>query len=110
MNKGIHTGMILIDLQKALDTLDYKILIEKMTCLDFKTSVITWFEFNLSRNNIFSEAGILNCDVSEGSGLGTLLFYINDLPLSLSESGSYLYADNTYISIKTKTFTKLKVL
>ena len=31
MNKGKHTGMILIDFQKVFSTLDYKILNEKMT-------------------------------------------------------------------------------
>lgn len=31
MNKGKHSGVILIDLQKVFSTLDYKILNEKMT-------------------------------------------------------------------------------
>ena len=44
MDKGMHTGMISIDLQKAFDTLDHKIVLEKMTCLDLKTPVINWFE------------------------------------------------------------------
>ena len=84
----MHTGMTLIDLQKVLDTLDHKILIKKMTYLGFKTSAVTWFEFYLSSrkfcvsvDSIFSEAGILNCGVSAGSGMGLLLFLIciNDL-------------------------------
>ena len=32
MDKGMHSGMIFIDLQKAFDLLDHKIL-ENMTCL-----------------------------------------------------------------------------
>ena len=40
MDKGIHRGMILIDLCKVFDTRDYKILLEKMSCLDFRTPVI----------------------------------------------------------------------
>ena len=33
MDKGLHSGMILIDLQKAFDALDHDILLEKMECL-----------------------------------------------------------------------------
>ena len=33
--KGLLTGMILIDLQKAFDTIDHSILLEKMKCLSF---------------------------------------------------------------------------
>lgn len=84
----MHSGMTLIDLQKVLDKIDHKILIKKMTYLGFKTSAVIWFEFYLSSrkfcvsvDSIFSEAGILNCGVSAGSGMGPLLFLIciNDL-------------------------------
>ena len=34
------TGMILIGLQKAFDTIDHKILIEKMKCMGFSNDVI----------------------------------------------------------------------
>ena len=40
MDKGLHTGMILIDLQKASDTLDHDILLEKMECLDLKNLLL----------------------------------------------------------------------
>ena len=40
MDKGLHTGMILIDLQKAFDTLDHDILLEKMQCMGFQKPVI----------------------------------------------------------------------
>ena len=38
--KGLLTGMILIDLQKAFDTIDHSILLEKIKCLSFSESTI----------------------------------------------------------------------
>ena len=93
MDKGMHTAMIFIDLKKALDTLDFKILLKKMTCLGFITAVIKWFEsyvssrkFCVSVDDIFSKVGTLNCGVPQGFILGPLLFllYINNFPQSLS--------------------------
>ena len=40
MDKGFHTTMILVDLQKAFDTLDYNVILQKMECIGFKESVI----------------------------------------------------------------------
>ena len=98
------TAMILVDLQKAFDTLDHGVLLEKMKYFGFRASVIKWFESYLSNrkflvciDNVFSEAGTLKYGVPQGSILGPLLFllYVNDLPHSLSDVGFYLYADDT---------------
>ena len=55
-----------------------QIILKKMTCLGFKTPVIKWFEPYLSHRkffvsvvDFFSEAGILNCDISSGAYFGT---------------------------------------
>ena len=48
MDKQMDTGMILVDLQKAFDTLDHGVLLEKMKYFGFQTSVIKWFESYLS--------------------------------------------------------------
>ena len=42
-DNGKHTSMILIDLQKAFDTLDHTILLEKMKCKGFSNKTIRWF-------------------------------------------------------------------
>ena len=101
----MHTGMIIVDLQKAFDTLDRGVLLEKMKYFGFQTSVIKWFLSYLSNRkflvciDVFSEAGTLKYGVSQGSILGPLLFllYVNDLPQSLSDAGSYLHTDDTCI-------------
>ena len=40
MDKQMDTGIILVDLQKAFNTLDHGVLLEKMKCFGFWTSVI----------------------------------------------------------------------
>ena len=75
-----------------------------MECVGFKKAVIKWFKSYLSNGKffasikgVFSEEGLLICGVPQGSVLGSLLFliYINDLPQSLSETTSNLYARDT---------------
>ena len=101
----MHTGMILIDLQKTSDTLDYKSHFEKITCLDFKTSIIKNFEPYLSKKFFFVSVNDfflgdrrfklflkgLSCSFSY------FFKYINDLPQSFSESKYCLYAYDKFI-------------
>ena len=70
----MNKGTILIELQKAFDTLEHKIFLKKMTYLGFKTSIIKWFESYLQSKKCcvpvddgFSEPKTLNCGVSQGS-------------------------------------------
>ena len=76
--------MILIDLQKAFDTIDHKIQIEKMKCIGFSNGVTKWFECYLSKRmfsvhveNSFSDKAITICRVPQGSILGPLLFLLD---------------------------------
>ena len=80
--------MILIDLQKAFDTIDRKILIEKMKCVGFSNDVTKWFERYLSKGkfsvhveNSFSDKALIICGVTQGSISGPLLLllYVNDM-------------------------------
>ena len=59
-----HTSTILIVLQTAFDTLDHKILLDKMECISFPDEALKWFysyltsrTFFVSSDNVFSEAG-----------------------------------------------------
>ena len=112
----MHAGMILVDLQKAFDSLDHGVLLEKMEYFGFRESVIKWFESYLSNRkflvciDVFSEAGTLRYGVPQGSILGPLLFllYVNDLPQSLSDAGSYLYADATCIFYQHEEVKKIE--
>ena len=74
--------MILIDLQKAFDTLDHQILLKKLEYIGFSPEIVRWFESYLTNQNlivslekILSEPDVLNCGVPQGSILGPIFFY-----------------------------------
>ena len=67
------TGMILIDLQKAFDSIDYNVLSEKMHCLGYFEPTMQWFKsyltnrlFLVNLGNEFSSPDKLSCGVPQG--------------------------------------------
>ena len=112
--KGIFTGMTLIDLQKAFDTIDHQILVKKKKYQVFSRNVIAWFKsylseqkFKININISYSSPLNLICGVPQGSILGPLLFllYTNDLPQLVSDS--LLYADDTCIVFQHINVTEI---
>ena len=94
--------MILIDLQKAFDTNDHDILLEKMPCLEFSDSIISWFRSNLT-NRYFSVSvgkelstpGKLIVVFSKAQSLALLfLLYVNDMAMAVN-CELLLYVDDT---------------
>ena len=116
IEKGNLTGMILIDLQKAFDTIDHKILIEKMKYLGFSNSAIAWFKsylenrkFLVNIGDAYSNLGDLSCGVPQGSILGPLLFllYVNDIPQAVS-GDLLLYADDSGLTFEGKDINTIE--
>ena len=108
--------MILIDLQKAFDTINHDILISKMDFLGFSEETTKWFKSYLSNrkfivhiNNSASEPGKLLCGVPQGSILGPLLFllYINDMPQAV-ECDILLYADDTCLIFQHEDVSEIE--
>ena len=102
--------MILIDLQKAFDTIDHKILIEKMKCMSFSNDVTKWFEsylpktmFSVHVEKCFSDKALISCGVPQGCILGPLLFllYVNDMVQALN-CDLLLYADDAGLIFQNK--------
>ena len=81
--------MVILDLQKAFDTVNHTILLAKMKALGMTTDAVNWFQSYLSdrqrtvdANGILSNAKDVMCGVPQVSILGPLLFliYVNDMP------------------------------
>ena len=66
--------------------------------------------FFVSLDNEFSKAGTINCGIPQGSMLGPFLFllYINDIPQTLSDSHTYLTADDTSIFYQHKHLAEIE--
>ena len=47
-DEGLVTGMVLFDLQKAFDTIDHEILLQKMKAIRFSKETLQWFRSYLS--------------------------------------------------------------
>ena len=81
-DKGLMTGMILIDLQKAFDTIYHDVLLQKLYAIGFSKHIVNWFKSFLSNRsflvnlgNNFSQPPCVSCGVLQGSILGPLFAF-----------------------------------
>ena len=117
IDNGLINGVIFIDLKKAFDTIDHKILLRKLASYGIDHRALKWFDSYLSDrqqkcvvNGELSGARAVTCGVLQGSLIGPLLFliYINDLPNCLSKALPRMYADDTSISIAASSLPELE--
>ena len=101
-DNGNYTGMVLLDLQKAFDTVDHAILLKKLSGVGVTELSICWFRSYLTGRvqdtdveSTLSVAKGITCGVPQGSILGPLLFllYINDMSAAV-KCKLLLYADD----------------
>ena len=111
-----YVGMIILDLQKAFDTVNHKILINKLKALGLNQIAINWFVSYLrDREQIVDIAGTysqtcnITCGVPQGSILGPLLFliYVNDMKAAVN-CKLILYADDSALLVSGKDVVKIE--
>ena len=83
-DNGLFTGMVLIDLQKAFDTINYNIPLEKLKTNGFCEDTVNWFHsyltdwaFLVSIENKYSSISKISSGVPQGLILRPLLFLIH---------------------------------
>ena len=117
IDNGLLYGVVFIDLTKPFDTIDHEIILRKMPFSGFHQAAIRWFHSYLSGrtqtcdvNSKLSTARNLRCSVPQRCILGPLLFliYINDLPKCLRTAAPRIFADDTNITLSSKTSAELK--
>ena len=90
-DNGQVSALILLDLSAAFDTLDHRILLDRLQyTFGIHDSALSWFESYLQKwfqsvviNQLSSEPTLLSCGVPQGSVLGPVLFTLYTQPLTL---------------------------
>lgn len=107
IDEGNYCGMILLDLQKAFDTVNHDILLNKLMAMGFNKASIQWIQSYLGgRDQVVDVSGTLSkplslsCGVPQGSILGPLFFllYINDMKAAC-DCNLLLYADDSALVV-----------
>ena len=108
--------MILIDLQKAFDTINHKILLDTLLPTGFSKNTIIWYESYLAECHFSVEVATwvskfskISYGVPQGSFLGPLLFliYVSDMTQAV-EYDLYLYADDSCLLFQHKNVIEIK--
>ena len=117
LDKNMYSCGVFIDLEKAFDTVNHRILLSKLYHYGIRGNANSWFSSYLIHrsqtvtiNEETSSKKLITCGVPQGSILGPLLFliYINDMNHSVKYSTVYHFADDTNLLYSDKTVKKLK--
>ena len=116
LDTGNFTCGVFIDLQKAFDTVDHNILLDKLNYYGARGTINSWFRSYLynrkqivSINGFKSNSKVIKYGVPQGSVLGPLLFliYINDLYMSIKNSSVHHFADDTNLLYINKSLKNI---
>ena len=113
INNALDSGKILIrvflDLKKAINTVNHKILLDKLFIYGIRGNILKWFKNYLNERQQYvnvqgteSQIKCVTCGVPQGSIIGPLLFtlYMNDMNNVSKNKFSILFADDTTVLIE----------
>jgi Reverse transcriptase (RNA-dependent DNA polymerase) len=111
LDDGWSILAVYLDLKRAFETIDRKILLKKLYKYGIRGIELKWFESYLEGrcqrvlyNKNYSDEQEITLGVPQGSTLGPLLFilYINDIVSTIQHCTINLFADDTLIYITGK--------
>ena len=110
---------VFVDLQKAFDSVDHKILLAKLNHYGIRGVSNDWFKSYLANCNQYIsingyESGLvtLNCGIPQGCVLGLFLFllYVNDLNQAIKFCKVHHFGDDTNLLCLSNSVKKLNKL
>jgi len=117
MNESELIGICFLDIRKCFDTIDHKLILEKLSYYGLYNIEFKWFQNYLSDrrqivccNGEQSNEANVSIGVPQRSTLGPLLFLIfaNDLPQNVYPSSCNMFADDVAIYTSDKSLNKIQ--
>lgn len=117
IDRGYFVGGLFLDIQKAFDTVNHGILLQKLNIYGIRGICLQWIDsYMRDRKQFVSVDGEISDHlnishgVPQGSILGPLLFllYINDFNQSTKSSTTIHFADDTTVLFYDRSIRKLK--
>ena len=115
-DKGIFAFGVYVDFKKAFDTVNHKLLLNKLNHYGIRGNELQWLKTYLkvrrqhtTVNSSSSKNAYINYGVLQESFLGPLLFliYINDLNKAIKYSNVHHFADDTNLLLSDKSLKKI---